>query len=268
MRFMNRGTVISGIDLTARYRSEVLLGYDNASFILSAGRSLTIMGKSLVGFDGAVGGISILILILAAGSTLHFRPTVRLTMTGLTAPNSRMVLPNISSTVSNGSGATGLVMDWQYRLGTSAVFTVQIVTGAFAPSDALTCDDSQFEFNYSHGLAGVGTISAISTVELGRLAKFRSGLNGTAAPDLTAPVVLGGTLAPDVTALADGSYTQIDVDGSFDNVVPAGTGRTIEVNRTVTTVTMVLGTGTTAVTKTPRSSETAARCDASSRAWM
>lgn len=248
-RFMNRGTVTGGIDLTARYRSEVLLGYDNASFTLSAGRSLTIMGKSLVGFDGAAGGTST--LILAAGSTLHFRPSVRLTMTGLTAPNGRMVLPNIGSTVSNGSGATGIVMDWQYRLGTGAVFTVQMVTGAFAPPDALTCDDCHFEFNYRYGPAGVGTISAIGTVDLGRIAKFRSGLNGTAAPDVIAPVVLGGTLAPDVTALADGSYPLIDVDdvdGRFDDVVPAGNaGRTIEVNRTATTVTMVLGTGSTAV---------------------
>lgn len=248
-RFMNRGTVTGGIDLTARYRSEVLLGYDDASFTLSAGRSLTVMGQSLAGFDGAVGGTAT--LILAAGSTLGFRPSVKLTVTGLAMPTARMVLPNIGSTVSNGNGATGIVMDWQYRLGSDAVFIVQMVTGVFAVSDALTCDNCHFEFYCSYGVSSVGTVTAVGAAELGRIGKFRSGLNGTAVPDVVAPVVLGGTLAPNVTALADGTYTLIDaddVDGSFDAVVPAGNaGRTIEVNKTATAVTLVLGTGPTAV---------------------
>ncbi|MFC4672049.1 hypothetical protein ACFO5X_26105, partial [Seohaeicola nanhaiensis] len=73
-RYVNSGIVTGGVSIAARHRSEVILGYDDATFTVGPDDTLTVYGESLVGVDGAVGGTAALIL----QGTLALKPTLRL----------------------------------------------------------------------------------------------------------------------------------------------------------------------------------------------
>ena len=259
-RFRNTGSVTGNVDVTARYRAEILFGYDNADFTLAGGRTATIYGHTDCGFDGALGGAST--LTLASGSTLAFKPAFRSYVTnraiapsqiniGNSGPDTVSKRPELfpkAGTLITGdtSGATARVV-----YATRADHMIfDDLNGIFAEGETFT---GQGEALYT---IDQGTTNALgrlndNDLQLGAIRKFRSGITGFNPPNVTANVIIqsGATLAIDVTALPNGTYALIEADsisGSFDTVVAAGNAAkdlTIATSGTLLELTIADGTG-------------------------
>lgn len=241
-RFMNYGTVTGGFDIFARYRSEVLLGYDTASFTVASGDTLTVYGDSLVGFDGASGGSAALVI----QGTLAFKPTLRLNVGDVPVPldASCGAFPHIGATITNGSGGSGVCREWQYRgvaaspNAPDAMYVLDDFTGSFSALDTLTASDHHVRFIFNRGSGAVGTADSVGTPTMGKIAEFRSGMNGFTAPNVASSVTLasGSVVTVDTTGLDTGTYDLIDVDSLTDNGATLPSGVAVVGNKLVLTV--------------------------------
>ena len=256
-RFRNTG-IMTNTDITARYRGEVLLGYDNANFTLSSGRKMTIYGHSDVGFDGALGGASS--LTLEAGSLLELKPSLKAATTNrpataepipiggsgpATVAKQPFVYPKTGTAVTgNTSGATA---NTRYAtLAPHAVF--DDLSGTFTEGETFS-GQGEALYNYDEGqIADLGRLTDID-LRLGQIKTFRSGINGFNAPNVNTQVSLGGTLDIDVSSLPNGTYTLIEADaitGTFGTVTAAGNTTkdlTMTTSGTQVQVTITNGTG-------------------------
>lgn len=258
-RFLNTGTVLGGINVTARHASEIIFGYDDAAWTAASGDTITIYGHTKNGFDGAAGGAAS--LTLDAGSTLRFLPSAVISLTNNTRPivsepipigysgpglitRSPRIFSKEGSTITGlTSGATGTAR----LVSRKGSFIADDLTGAFQDEESFS-GEGLAHYVYPQGDMTLGDLNKVPDVRLGVIREVRTGINGTTAPNVASTVNLGGTLHVDVTALPNGTYTLIDVDtvtGTFDAVTAAGNGaRDLTIAITGTTVTLTVATGT------------------------
>jgi hypothetical protein len=221
-RFLNSGTA-RDIDLTARYRSEVVFGYDDASFVIGPGRTVTLLGDVLAGFDGEAGGAA----NLAVAGTLSFRPGVRLSVSlskeryedGRTSTSVKACTPSLGSVVTGrATGATGRVVEYIIVAGSKdaavdnarAILVLDEVTGVFQSGEPLDGTRNTGILDWPDGI--LGTVNATPVYTLPRLRNFATGIGGRRRPQVTSSVTLGGVLAVDTTGLVPGLYTLIEAD--------------------------------------------------------
>ncbi len=261
-RILNSGSFTGPTEITAHYASEIVLAYDDAEFTLQPGRTLTVYGHAKVGFDGAAGGAAS--VTFATGSTVAFKPGIRLACDGLTVENVDMdtqaggstpsiddaLQPVLDSTVTGDlSGATGRVAANLRTARLERVVMLEDLSGAFADNETISGDDCDLAYFARGAQAGFATVNGTPDYTLGQIREFRTGINGFAAPDVVSSVTLGGTLHIDVTGLANGSYTLIAADnvtGAFDAVTAAGNAAkdlTLTVTGTQVQVSIANGTG-------------------------
>lgn len=261
-RFMNRGDVAGKVDITARFRAEVIFGYDTASFTAGAGDTVTIYGHSDCGFDGALGGTAS--LTFAAGATLAFKPLIHTPIwqrpkvpapiqLGFSGPAQLTKRPEIYAKV--GTTITGSTSGARARVAYMTRVERAVldeIEGTFVADELF---DGTGEALYTIDQGAVSDLGQIKTAaaQLGRIGKVRTGLNGFNAPNVTANVTLGGTLHLDVNGVANGDYALMEVDsisGSFDAITAAGNGTkdlTVTVTGTDITLNVADGTGQVSV---------------------
>lgn len=259
-RLMNTGTVTGNIDVTARYRSEIIFGYDNASWTVPSGRSITIYGHVDCGFDGALGGTAS--LTLQSGSSLTFEPTIKTgidqkptvvdVQLGQSGDEELTKSPSIDAVP--GSTITGQTTGATARVAFAArsfLHVLDDLTGEFAANEIF---DGEGEIFYTISQGAVTSLGRIVSVEaaLGSIKKFRSGINGFSDPNVTANVTIdaGALLSINVASVPDGSYTLIEADtlsGAYmaPNVtIQGGASKDVTLAHSGTSLTLTVSTGT------------------------
>lgn len=252
-RFMNKGAVAGNVSLNARYMSEVVLAWDAGAFTLSSGETLTVYGRSKVGFDGT--GAGAVSLTLASGSTLAFKPTIKLA--GVT-PTGAFRVPKEGFTVTGDtSGATGTVRELQYRSVQDWMAAVDDLDGVFENGEDVSGVVTAYVDESIGHWDAYASLRFAPTYLLGTISEFITGVNGYSGDDIVATDVastvnLGGTLHLDVNGVANGTYTLIDVDtvsGTFDAVTAENnSAKDLTISITGTTVTVLVEDGDGTVT--------------------
>lgn len=247
-RFLNRGSVAGPIDLRISGGAEAVLGYDSANLTIAAGRVLEIHGaQARVGFDGAAGGAA----TVTINGTLRLKSVLRIAFKGLTSDAlgySNRFERGMTITGAT-SGFTGTVADFEQ-------LPAALVPGGLAGEvGLLTIEDWTGLPLAEEALVGRGTVAlephdAATVVALvashevqsplppessgrGAVGEFRSGLNGTAAPDLVSTIAIGAgsALEADLRGLAPGRYCLARADaitGGFGTVTLAGGDASLE----------------------------------------
>jgi hypothetical protein len=103
--------------------------------------------------------------------------------------------------------------------------------GSFTVPSGSTLDIRGGQVGFDGTGGGAATITVNGTLTftatggaLGRLAEFRSGMNGTTAPDVASTVALNGGLTIDVTGVAAGNYDLVIADTVTGSPTPTITG--------------------------------------------
>ena len=235
------------------YMSEVVLAWDAGAFTLSSGETLTVYGRSKVGFDGT--GAGAVSLTLASGSTLAFKPTIKLA--GVT-PTGAFRVPKEGFTVTGDtSGATGTVRELQYRSVQDWMAAVDDLDGVFENGEDVSGVVTAYVDESIGHWDAYASLRFAPTYLLGTISEFITGVNGYSGDDIVATDVastvnLGGTLHLDVNGVANGTYTLIDVDtvsGTFDAVTAENnSAKDLTISITGTTVTVLVEDGDGTVT--------------------
>lgn len=232
-RFLNAGAMTGKINVSARYRSELLFGFGAASWTTVSGTAINLYGKAKAGFDGT-GGASAG-LTLSSGSTLRFLPSVAITVSGITIGEGDIlpkaaIAPRVGAVVTGlTSGATGVVT-YARRIGTASyALELEDLTGVFLNTEALQAD-CWFGVGFYGSDVTFGAVNGSPVHTMPKIREFACGVNGyKVAPDVVSTVVLASGSAVEIgtTGLAAGTYDLIDVDSLTDNgaTLPSGVAK-------------------------------------------
>lgn len=249
-RFVNTGTIAGNLDVVVKNSAEAILGYDSAACTIATGRKLEIHGnRCRVGFDGAAGGAATLTINGAVQAKATLRIFFRDNFEDPALKKRKQWV--VGRTVTGGtSGAAGTVVNYggcsvsaagvaQAGTKTLDVGFIDVAdwTGDFVADEPLLHVGMR---GYRAYLAPVQIALAhrfeinsplpLDSTGRGMIEEFRSGINGTTAPNVASSLVLGGasTFTADLRGLAPGVYCVARADtitGTFASVtITGGTG--------------------------------------------
>ncbi len=230
-RFRNNGTITQGMDFNVTGLAEVLFADSTGSVTIPAGRSITIDdSRARVGWDGTSGATC----TLTIGGALTLKSMMTLPFSGRDLDDGEAGNRNYAATWKHGAQITGATSAFTATVADHYDLSLQTGTVLLKNWTGVP--------TLGEGLVGIGrqyfrdapfgqiALAGAPTYSMPKIAEFRSGINGTTAPNVNSQVVLqsGSTLNLNVTGLLPGPYDLIVADGiagTFTNVnVTGGAG--------------------------------------------
>jgi len=271
-RFVNTGTVNGNVDLTSRYKAEVVLAEEGETFTLDSSGTLTSYGPFPyysainMGFDGYSGGTATAVI----NGTLAFKTSCWLAVDGLTRGSKAVgssggliyvndyKLPKIGDVVENSdasaSGVVRKILNVNPAGGSLSVLLYLTDTvGVFADNDTLTSTDLWMRDIFQEDTGGdFGAVNGTPTYRLGALGEvvtgrgpqvgdLPAGFNSegrTTEPSVNSVLTLssGSTVTVQTEGLSSGTYDLIDVDSLTDNGATLPSGVTVSLNKLQLTI--------------------------------